>query len=357
MIPITMCVPSNSCISNNTYLTNNTCISNNTCIHNNTTTQPRLQIYEYFEVTLIIIGAISNLVTFYIFKTHRQKYSRSLLILLKHQSVIDFLVCVTCIIRFVESYNWMTGFFYFDTFICHMWHSQFLFWYFSCISIWNLVLVSLERFLAVCHPLKYYMMSQNSITRKSIVLIYVISCLNVMYTMFQYKLIRNSCIKEYISDNPAFVIFITIMSFIYLLIYYVVPIMTFIIVYLFVLMSMRKRKDTTCLGYSKTIRSATKGLTTSTLCVTAFCTCLLGYGTFSYLISLLNISKYPDNDSTLNRFCIFLVALNSSCNMLIYTLSMPVFRSCVKALLPNFSVCKSAVTKKETSNHIYVTRL
>ena len=42
-----------------------------------------------------------------------------------------------------------------DELICHLWHSQWFFWMSMLISIWNLVLISFERFLAVCKPLKH----------------------------------------------------------------------------------------------------------------------------------------------------------------------------------------------------------
>ena len=42
-----------------------------------------------------------------------------------------------------------------DELICHLWHSQWFFWMSMLISIWNLVLIAFERFLAVCKPLKH----------------------------------------------------------------------------------------------------------------------------------------------------------------------------------------------------------
>ncbi len=42
-----------------------------------------------------------------------------------------------------------------DQLICHLWHSQWCFWMSMLISIWNLVLIAFERFLAVCKPLKH----------------------------------------------------------------------------------------------------------------------------------------------------------------------------------------------------------
>ena len=75
--------------------------------------------------------------------------------LLKHQSVVDGIVCLLGVGLYVQPYMWMTGNDTFDQLLCKVWHGQALFWFFVVVSIWNLVLIAVERFLMIKHPYKH----------------------------------------------------------------------------------------------------------------------------------------------------------------------------------------------------------
>ena len=63
-----------------------------------------------------------------------------------------------------------------DELICHLWHSQWFFWMSMLISIWNLVLISFERFLAVCKPLKH----QELTGKNNMILKFWAFCSNIL---------------------------------------------------------------------------------------------------------------------------------------------------------------------------------
>ncbi len=54
-----------------------------------------------------------------------------------------------------------------DELICHLWHSQWFFWMSMLISIWNLVLISFERWAAICKPLKHQNLTGEMLNAKT----------------------------------------------------------------------------------------------------------------------------------------------------------------------------------------------
>ena len=48
-----------------------------------------------------------------------------------------------------------------DFFICQCWHGQALYWAMIFVSVYNLVLIAFERFLAICKPLHHERFSER----------------------------------------------------------------------------------------------------------------------------------------------------------------------------------------------------
>ena len=110
-------------------------------------------IMNYVQITCAVIGFMANSVVLFTLYREKGVFSEILLFLLKHQSICDGLVCLLLVVFQVPPFGWKTHAWWLDFFLCHFWHSQGLFWMFVALSVWNLVLITGERYLAVCKPL------------------------------------------------------------------------------------------------------------------------------------------------------------------------------------------------------------
>ena len=96
--------------------------------------------------TFSVLGFLANLVTLAILILYKKEFSNIGRILLKNQAISDAFVCIMAIGLIIQTFRWTTGFKLFDFFLCQVWHSQALFWGGVHLSIWNLVLIAVERF-------------------------------------------------------------------------------------------------------------------------------------------------------------------------------------------------------------------
>ena len=101
------------------------------------------------------IGSLANLVTFIVLQKGFSTFSPVNLFLLKSQAMIDLIICTCGTIMVLQTPMWTTGNYWFDSIVCHLWHGQFIYWTFVFTSIWNLVIIAYDRFLAICKPFVY----------------------------------------------------------------------------------------------------------------------------------------------------------------------------------------------------------
>ena len=113
---------------------------------------------------MVIIGFIANLGTFITLQLNGDTYFSSIMLtLLCHQSVVDGLACAMAAILMLQPPNWIPGIYILDYVICHAWNGQTIFWYTVAISVWNLVRLSFEHYLAVVRPFMYKEVTQKKL--------------------------------------------------------------------------------------------------------------------------------------------------------------------------------------------------
>ena len=117
--------------------------------------QLELDILFYINTALTSVGIVANVMAWITLLNTKKGFNKMILILLQHQSVIDAIACVISLSLLVKPDMWTTGINILDTFICYIWHSQFLYWWFFYISMANMMLLAAERYVAVCHPFKH----------------------------------------------------------------------------------------------------------------------------------------------------------------------------------------------------------
>ncbi|XP_026222773.2 trace amine-associated receptor 9-like [Anabas testudineus] len=199
-----------------------------------------------------------------------------------------------------------------------------------CASVVNMVLISVDRYVAICDPLHYPIKVTHKRIQISVLLCWIYS---VFYSiLFLYDNLKqpgryNSCYGEC-------VVFTNIVMD--LVLGFIIPIFSIIILYMRVFVvavsqarSMRSHIAAVKLQRSVTVtvkKSELKAARTLGVVVAVFLMCYCP----PYFISF---SGYNIMDSTTNFFIFFIVYFNSCLNPLIYAFFYPWFRKSVKLIV------------------------
>ena len=113
-------------------------------------------IMDNSQLILTIIGTFANIATVITLSKNGESFPSIIRMLLKHQGVVDALACSFAALLLVGKPNGVVGVYGLDTFICMLWHGQFIYWCAVFISIYNLVIIASERYLASFQACKFY---------------------------------------------------------------------------------------------------------------------------------------------------------------------------------------------------------
>ncbi|XP_033117456.1 G-protein coupled receptor 183-like [Anneissia japonica] len=190
------------------------------------------------SVTLIIarwlvsiVGVVVNLLVMFVFiynKTYKKSLSHALLL---HQTMIDMLGCC----MFLVFYNYDAPEGTKGNVFCK---SRFLYWYMSATSSYNLVMITIERYVAVVHPVMY---RQKSVSRKKIATLIVphlfgfLSSCTVMVIAKVNPESKGECKYFYSSNTTALLSAFFIFSM-----YWMIPVIVLVYCYARILLSLRK---------------------------------------------------------------------------------------------------------------------
>ena len=280
------------------------------------------------QLVTIAVGIITNIGTVITFWKNGKAFSPLILALFRHQSIIDAILCVICGITVLEPPN-MRGFgmYYIDIAICHLWHSAFLYVSVLQMSVWNLVFIALERFLAVCKPFIYQQFRTKTLNVMMVVLI-IVSLLINPPIMFQTKYENRSCFPRIPYKSEILKVTIVIYSVYLFLALYLIPTICFLLAYGIVIYKFRKRGKSRDMAPSRVIDKATKELTKTALVVTMIFFVSMGIEHTYFLLANTQVVKW-DVYGFWQEFGWLLMSINSATNPFVYTLLMPVYRQCV----------------------------
>ena len=113
-----------------------------------------------FGAFLSISGVLANLSASVILFKKDSGFSSHLLVFIRHQ------VCVVCFFSLViltQPEMWMTSIKGIDVIICHVWHSQMVYWIFFYVSMFNVMATAVDRYYSICKPLIYQSWNENKV--------------------------------------------------------------------------------------------------------------------------------------------------------------------------------------------------
>ena len=82
-----------------------------------------LNIYGGLQLMFLTIGIIGNILILVVLHKSKGHLQAMTLTLVKHQSVIDTMVCITRIGHIIIQRPWISGVQILDVFLCHVFHS------------------------------------------------------------------------------------------------------------------------------------------------------------------------------------------------------------------------------------------
>lgn len=231
---------------------------------------------------------------------------------------------------------WLTGNTALDLFICHAWHSQAFYWGAVCLSTYNLMAISRERYLAVCRPFKHGNWDKLSLQAYAwwFAGLYAMSLVFMHGVYVQTRMRNGHCVSENAIDGQTGETFLfAYVIFIYLTTYFI-PV-TFMGTLAF-LITRQLRKHSKSGIYGKAISKASAQLVKTTIAVATIFAVSLGYDLHYYLLGYTHVTEYKFNTAT-QKIGVFLTNVNSCANPFVYALLMPMFR---RSILRTFCCCK-----------------
>ena len=284
-----------------------------------------LQIAQFVT---IVVGFVANSVTLITLGLNGGDFSPVLLILFRHQSVIDGVLCVVSGIQMVQTTRWQLGQFVIDIVVCHVWHSTYIFGNLLNYSAWNLVVISWERYMAVCKPFRH-----QDITKRKVCVI--IAVLDIMFLVVNIPLMLNTtyqndtCILQRSFQSKGIKMLMTIASLLSFLYNYIIPIVCFAISYGSVILTFRRRTKSEILASSKVIDKASRELTKTAITVTLIYIFSMALAYWNYILGRLGVIPY-DITSFVRRLGVWLMSFNACANPFVYTILIPAFQKSLK---------------------------
>ena len=285
-------------------------------------------VYMIIQISAATVGISMNSLTVIALSKHGQGISTAIRILMKHQAFTDAWTCMVAIVAMNQPPMWAVGNVYFDYIICHMWHSQFIYYFGLGVSIYNLVLTAVERYVATVYPLRHKIYITQHI-KIFISVSYVIALVSSIPIPVFVHVENDECV-----DGPGFPISNPVAVLIFHFAYYFImfyggPFCLFVILYGCIILLFRKRQLNRDLSKSKTIDNASKQVTKTVIIVSL---CFIGFVGVDQIYSLLIITgvlHFELNSSTQKIFAFFYI-LNLCNNPGVYIITMPIFRDCIK---------------------------
>ena len=295
-----------------------------------------------------VVGAVANFATMFVLRHGGSGFAGSYLLLLKNQALVDFLVCTCSTIIMLQKPMWRTGDVALDTVVCAVWHSQLVYWVCVSTSVWNLVMIAYERFLAICRPFRHVDLTVGR-TWRLVGLSYLIGSLTNSLCTVQTSMRRGACVSEYAIPGAAGQWVFYVYGPVVFVTHWLAPVCFFIVLYGRVTFTLLSRRDNSSFGESTLVNAATSQMTKTAVAVTIIFICSLSWDIWYYMLGRLGFVIYIKN-SVLQLIGLWLSTFNSLCNPFVYLILLPAFRrATVSTLLPCVKVTGKGVDKKGTN--------
>ena len=184
-----------------TFLSNATESSSNIISASTTITD---QVTKIIYIIISSLGITGNFMVVFVllkFSKVRQKIS---VLYIVHQSIIDFLVSIFLLLSTVIQNDDRVFVSVADDIYCRVWLRRSPLWITILVSTYNLVLLTIERYLSVVHPIKHKMSFTHNKAVISIVLCWLLGITFNLTTTLPYAKVTDGHCELFISRGKTF---------------------------------------------------------------------------------------------------------------------------------------------------------
>ena len=292
------------------------------------------------QVAVSFSGFVANILTFVTLWRSGEKISNVLCLILRHLAAVDACACfIAGTYSVLPPKMWSWHHYHLDLATCYCWHSQLIFSVVIFISVWNLVVVAFERYVAVCHPLHRACVSYRDI-RCALSLIYVAGTVFQLPTAFQVRFTQGQCLPMlYFAGSYEFFYAYSIWC---LFSFYIVPLLILSVLYGRVVTTLRRRNSSTTMQPSNVIDAANASLMRTAAVVMSVFAVTIGIERIYSLLGRVGLARHVLG-TPMQKATMLITAFNSVMNPFIYCLMMPWFRLNLKT-----TFCCTSSRRRET---------
>ena len=305
-----------------------------------------LKVLDDCQLVLSIVGYVANKITFITLVRNGDMFSTAICQLLKHQALVDSWICAMGTILLLQPPMWATGNSYFDAAVCYLWHGQGLFWGAILLSVWNLAVIAVERYMAVCRPFNHGDV-QGKLTAYSIAAMYVTNVFVILPSFMQVRFVNGVCYSEYLIQGTIGEQLFYAYSLVWFFAVYVLPVVAYVFLYGSVILALYRRSITS-VNSSKAIDSAQTTITKTAITLTGIFLFAIGFDAWAYVLGYTGVVEY-EFGSAKQKIGVFFSVFNSIVNPFVYLALMPSFRV---SLRKTFSCCIKDTVETCTSREV-----
>ncbi|XP_033624575.1 neuropeptide FF receptor 2-like [Asterias rubens] len=287
------------------------------------------------NVTIACFAIFGNGLVIFVMTVRRKQFSSFTNRLIRHQSIIDLIsglvfLAVT-VIRQTSLLDNLEGNFS-GWILCKLVRSSFFVWGLSVASTYNLVVISLERFLATCYPVKHRNYCSLFKIKVSMCVAWIIGFTYAIRFIILYIITDNKCGFDYsISPTARIVLFIVI-----ILVEYIIPVILISFSYGRILLVLRQKLDNANANQQNGILSKAKRNVIITLLIAGFMffICCTPMQTLRVLLTIGVVSSSSSELVTiLGQAFLGFIMCNMCVNPVVYCFKYEHFRTQLKQLV------------------------
>ena len=285
----------------------------------------QLQIIYY---TIGTLGMLGNFFVIYVIARSPNMRTKITNMYILNQSTADFMGGFFMVMtsRYNDTNREIRGLR--DELYCLLWLTRWPLWSIFTVSTYNLILITVERYISVIHAVWHKTSFTKAKTVVSMIVIWIFGSVYFgMYTMFPTDVTNGSCglLSNYVSDTAQGAT--GIMNF---GVHYLIPIIIMVFCYTKMALALQNRIQPG--GQSTKMNRASKNvIKTLILVCVMFVTCT-SCNVFYYTMFTLG---YPaDFNSAFYHFTVIMVSLNICVNPFIYVYKYKSFKANIRRLFP-----------------------
>lgn len=271
------------------------------------------------------LGILGNGVVIIVFLANRKVFRSITNLLILNQAIMDFVVAIIFLLdRFGPSLYKLTTNETLSEMLCRIWDSEYLLWAFYIASTQNLVMVSLERYFATCHPVKHRNYFTIRGAKIGIAGIWLFGLVYQSYWIFVFffEFSSQSCFPLWTNRTlqACMGVFVFLME-------YLIPLIVMTFSYVNIILMLKKRGQ----GKSGSVFQRAKRNVTITLCL-VFVSYVICWTPTEFGYILYNCGRPYDFEGTFHYVATVLVLCNMCTAPFIYTFKYEQFQNYLKRM-------------------------